>query len=258
MAKYSTIYEEKATVCASFTNDCFFFCILEKIECENVRSRSTNQGKGGEDMTAFSEVCTKTDKKRLSLKAGILREGVLFFIFSNLVTVVQYIIYAFLPHVLGVELAAIEFKWPSVAMELFDIDFTWNVLGYDVIYGQNGEVMIGGGLGYLIAMLTGSIIAQIINFILQRNITFRSNGNPWYQAMWYFLGWSIITVIVNSINCVWVAVANHYNWPNWLYNIGSTFMMGGVSMVVFFFLFRIIFKDKDNESKTKTGGKTKC
>ena len=175
---------------------------------------------------------------------GLLREGFLFFLFSNLVTVVQYIVYAFLPYLLGAKLAAIEFKWPSIELNLCRVPFTWNVFGYDVLYDSNGKVLIGGGLGYLIAILVGSILAQIINFILQRNVTFKSEGNAWKQAMWYFIGWLVVTFIVNSFNCVWIAIANYYQWPNWLYSIGSTVLMGGISMVVFFFLFKIIFSEK--------------
>lgn len=171
-----------------------------------------------------------------------VREGGLFVIFSNLVTVVQYIIYAFLPNLLGLELAGTAWSWPAIPVSLFGIDFTWNALGYDVLYDAAGNVMIGGGLGYLIAMLVGSFLAQVINFPLQRNITFRSKGNPWYQAMWYFIAWVVITFIVNSINCVWVAVASVL-LPNWLYNIGTTVMMGGISMVIFFFVFKIIFPE---------------
>ena len=176
-----------------------------------------------------------------------VREGGLFIIFSNLVTVVQYIIYAFLPNLLGLELAGTEWSFPAIPVSLFGINFTWNALGYDVLYDAAGNVMIGGGLGYLIAMLVGSFLAQVINFPLQRNITFRSKGNPWYQAMWYFIAWVVITFIVNSINCVWVAVASVL-LPNWLYNIGTTVLMGGISMVIFFFVFKIIFPE--GEAKT--------
>jgi putative flippase GtrA len=171
-----------------------------------------------------------------------VREGGLFFIFSSLVTVVQYIIYAFLPNLLGLSLAGVEWSWPAIPARLFGIDFTWNAIGYDVLYDASGNVIIGGGLGYLIAMLAGSFLAQVINFPLQRNITFRSKGNPWYQAMWYFIAWVAITFVVNSINCVWVAVASQL-LPGWIYNLGTTFLMGGISMVVFFFVFKIIFPE---------------
>jgi putative flippase GtrA len=169
-----------------------------------------------------------------------MREGGLFFLFSNLVTVVQYVIYAFLPNLLGVKLASIAWSWPAIPLHWFGVDFTWNAIGYDVVYDAAGNVAIGGGVGYLIAMLVGSALAQCINFPLQRNLTFRSKGNVFYQGMWYFLAWVVITFLVNSINCVWVAVAGTL-LPTFVYNIGTTVLMGGISMVVFFFVFKVIF-----------------
>lgn len=171
-----------------------------------------------------------------------LREGGLFLLFSNLVTIIQYVIYSFLPEVLGQKAAGIAWSWPALPVKLFGIEFTWNVIGYDVLYSESGEVMIGGGVGYLIAMLVGSFLAQCINFPLQRNITFRSKGNIWYQMMWYFTAWLVITIVVNSINCVWIAVASQL-LPGWFYNIGTTILMGGISMVIFFFVFKIIFPE---------------
>ena len=70
----------------------------------------------------------------------------------------------------------------------------------------------------------------------------RSKGNIWYQALWYLIAFCIVTCIVNSINCIWVAVAGKFV-PNWLYNIGTTVLNGGVSMVVFFFVNKIIFPE---------------
>ena len=51
------------------------------------------------------------------------------------------------------------------------------------------------------------IIGECINFPIQRNVVFRSKGNVAYQIMWYAIAFVIITCIVNSINCVWIAVA---------------------------------------------------
>ncbi len=192
-------------------------------------------------MEALKNAWSRFEEKNPKASKWI-REGGLFFIFSNLVTIIQYIIYAFLPNMLGLKLAGTAWSWPAIPVRLFGIDFTWNAIGYDVVCDATGNVVIGGGLGYLIAMLVGSFLAQVINFPLQRNITFRSKGNPWYQAMWYFLAWVVITFAVNSINCVWVAVASKL-LDTWLYNIGTTFLMGGISMVVFFFVFKIIFPE---------------
>lgn len=192
-------------------------------------------------MNRISNCWNKFTKKHPKVSKWI-REGGLFFIFSNLVTIVQYLIYAFLPNLLGIKLASIAWSWPAVPAKLFGIEFTWNAIGYDVLYDATGNVIVGGGVGYLIAMLVGSFLAQCINFPLQRNITFRSKGNPVLQAMWYVMAWIVITFMVNSINCVWVAVASQL-LPNWLYNIGTTLLMGGISMVIFFFVFKIIFPE---------------
>lgn len=51
-----------------------------------------------------------------------VREGGLFILFSNLVTVVQYIIYAFLPNLLGLELAGVQWSWPAIPVSLFGMD----------------------------------------------------------------------------------------------------------------------------------------
>lgn len=112
-----------------------------------------------------------------------LYQIVFFFVFSMGVTVFQYLVFTFMPGMLGIELAGTEFMWPQKQMSVFGVDFTWSLLGYNVLYDASGAVMIGGGLGYFISFETGSFLAQCINFPLQRNITFKSKGNPVYQAM---------------------------------------------------------------------------
>ncbi len=64
--------------------------------------------------------------------------------------------------------------------------------------------------------------------------------------MWYFIAFVVITCIVNSINCIWVAVANKYV-SSAVYNIGTTVLNGGVSMVIFFFVNKIIFPEAKKE-----------
>ena len=51
-----------------------------------------------------------------------------------------------------------------------------------------------------------------------------------------------------QFNCIWVAVAGHFV-PGWLYNIGTTVLNGGVSMVVFFFVNKIIFPEGEPQKK---------
>ena len=148
-----------------------------------------------------------------------------FFVFSMMVTVFQYLVFTFMPGMLGV-------------------DFTWSLLGYNVLRDATGAVLIGGGLGYFISYEVGSFLAQCINFPLQRNITFKSHGNPVYQAMWYFIAWIIISLICNGFNNLWMPIAAVYVSPA-VYNILVTFVTGGVSMIIFFFVFKIIFPEGD-------------
>ena len=99
-----------------------------------------------------------------------------------------------------------------------------------------------GGLGYFIACMIAMVIGEAINFPIQRSFVFRSKRPVSPQIAWYVVAFCIVTVIVNSISCIWVDVAGQWVAP-WLYNIGTTVLNGGVSMVVFFFVNKIIFPE---------------
>lgn len=180
--------------------------------------------------------------------ARLIRRFAYFFVFSMSVTIFQYLVYTFMPGLLGIEMAAKEFMWPQIDMNLFGVEFTWSLLGYNVLYDADGAVLIGGGLGYFISYETGSFLAQCINFPLQRNITFKSHGNPVYQAFWYLIAWIIISLICNGFNNLWMPVAAAYVEPA-VYNILVTFVTGGVSMIIFFFVFQIIFPEGEAKKK---------
>ena len=176
-----------------------------------------------------------------------------FFVFSNGVTIWQYLVMLFLPHAFGLELAAKEFVWPQVTYTLFGKELTWGIFNELVKYGPEGNVVIGGGLGNFIAFEIAVFTAQCINFPLQRNITFKSNGNVVWQAMWYFIGWVAISVLVNAVYGFVGPVFEAFitDTPA-ITNLVKTFITGGLSMVVFFFIFKIIFpENKDKKEETK-------
>lgn len=108
------------------------------------------------------------------------------------------------------------------------------VLGYSVA---------DGGLAYFIGYLIATFTAQCINFPLQRNITFRSHGAIPPQIVGYFFGWIGVTLVVNSINSIWVGIAGTLGVPDFIYNIITTVLTGGVSMVIFFVVNKIIFPE---------------
>ena len=166
-----------------------------------------------------------------------VREGGLFFLVSNLITVFKYLILTFLPFAFAF-LGNRDFGFPGVDVTLFGIEFKWYIIGYGAEQG---------GGSYFTADMIAMVIGEVINFFIQRKYVFRSNGNMLYQGAWYLLAFCVVTCVVNSINCVWVAVAGSFV-PGWLYNIGTTVLNGGVSMVVFFIVNKIVFNDAKNNA----------
>ncbi len=196
---------------------------------------------------SFSDKWNESEFAKKHPKLAKLLYQVLFFlVFSNGVTIFQYLVFTFLPKLLGLKLAGTEFMWPQIPITIGDFSYKWNILGYEVLRDTAGEVIIGGGLGYFLAYEIGTFLAQCINFPLQRNITFKSHGNPAIQALWYFVAWVIISLLCNAINGLWLPIGNHYLSPA-VYNILVTVITGGVSMVIFFFVFKIIFPDEEKK-----------
>ena len=167
-----------------------------------------------------------------------------FYIFSMSVTIFQYLVFTFMPYMLGKNLAGTEFMWPQIPITILGHSFKWNILGYDIVRNAAGEVMIGGGLGYFISYEAGSFLAQCINFPLQRNITFKSHGNVYYQGLWYLIAWVLISLSCNAINGLWLPIAQEY-FSIQIYNLLVTVVTGGVSMVIYFGVYKIIFPEED-------------
>ncbi len=163
-----------------------------------------------------------------------------FFVFSMGVTIWQFIVMTFLPYAFA-GMNKGNWGWPNVTIG----DFTDNGATY-MIFGD------ANGAGYFIAFELAVFTAQCINFPLQRNITYRSHGNPWYQAMWYFIGWVLVSVFTNAIWGLINVFLTHWGW----YLAGNeglatvaglikTVLTGGVSMIIFFFVFLVIFPDNN-------------
>ena len=85
------------------------------------------------------------------------------------------------------------------------------------------------------------LLCNILDLLIY-SITFKSHGNPVYQAIWYFVAWVVISLICNGFNNLWMPVASAYVAPA-VYNMLVTIITGGVSMVIFFFVFKIIFPE---------------
>ncbi len=160
-----------------------------------------------------------------------------FIVFSEGVTIWQYIVMTFLPYAFA-GLNNGPWGWPNVPV---------SVAGGQP-YMIFGDVQ---GLGYFIAFELAVFTAQCINFPLQRNITYRSHGNPWYQAMWYFIGWVLVSVFVNAIWGICNVFFVHWGWPDAVTGLIKTVITGGVSMVIFFFIFLVIFPNNNKVAAKK-------
>lgn len=164
-----------------------------------------------------------------------VREGGLFILISNLITIVRALLMTLFTNIfVSLGMSTASWGWPNIEANLFGASFTFNIVGY------SEDVK---GFSYFIAFVVASLICEVINFFMQRKYTFRSNGNIARQGAIYFVAWIVVTIIVNSINSVWTGVAHTFNLPAVLYNLLTTVIQGGVSMVVFFFVNKIIFTD---------------
>lgn len=182
---------------------------------------------------------------------------IIFFLISNGVTALQL---ALMPI----------FRWMMSGTSLVETNFQVGAVGsqldgspyYMFDYAAGDLPHGGGGLAYFIAVQVTLLIAQVVNFFLQRNVTFRSNTSITVAAMWYFIAYVVITVIA--------AVAQgFYKAPIYQWLIGSLGQTGEVvadvltmiinatiSFWVFFPIFKVIFKrvpDEQNESPVGTG-----
>lgn len=186
-------------------------------------------------MSTVSQMWTGYTEKHPKA-AQWIREGGLFFIVSNLITLFKYLLLSFLPAAFAF-MGSRDFGFPGIDLTLFGISFKWYIIGYGAEQG---------GIAYFTAYMIAMVIGEVINFFIQRSWVFRSKGNILYQGIWYLLAFCVVTCLVNSINCIWVAVAGSFV-TGWLYNIGTTILNGGVSMVVFFVVNKIVFRDAKNE-----------
>ena len=161
--------------------------------------------------------------------AHLLQKVFFFLVFSVGVTGLQYILMTFLPYAFsGLNDGA--WGWPNIPVPLA---------------GGQPYMIFGDaqGLGYFIAFEIAVFVAQCINFPLQRNITYRSHGNPFVQAGWYLLGWVLISVFTNALWGICNCFLIFWGVPDAVTGIGKTMLTGLFSLVVFFFIFLIIFPD---------------
>ena len=111
--------------------------------------------------------------------AKLAGQFIKFYAFSMLVTLLQYLLLTFLP---GLFYAHTD--WCSIPCQLIHLNLG-PVDTYVFNYPVTGDAT--GGMGYFAAFAITLFLAQCVNFPMQRNITFKSKGNIWYQILWYVI-----------------------------------------------------------------------
>ncbi|MBW6471766.1 MAG: hypothetical protein K0B14_01475 [Anaerolineaceae bacterium] len=130
-------------------------------------------------------------------------------------------------------------NWMDKPFQFIHVNF-WIVDTYAFDYPVTGDAT--GGLGYFIAFAITLFVAQCVNFPLQRNVTFKSKGNVAYQIMWYFIAWVLITFTCSLLASIYVPILKEYI-ETAVYNIVITVVNGGVQMVIYFPIYKIIFPE---------------
>ncbi len=181
-----------------------------------------------------------------------------FFMLSNGVTVLQMILMPILKAIFA-------------STNLIDVNFQIWQLGknidesaYYIFDFEAGSIASGGGggLAFFLAVQITLLIAQVINFFAQRNITFKSDGNPWKAAFWYAVAYVAITIFASAARGLYTVpiynlLMNTWGWGATGETIADFITMiiyAAISFWVFFPIFKIIFpqsKEKKEQLKEK-------
>lgn len=176
-----------------------------------------------------------------------IAQFIVFFIISNGVTLLQMILMPFIKLLFSyTSLVGASFRLLPVGHNLDGS--IYYVFDYAAGAITNGG---GGGLAYFLAVEITLLLAQIINFFLQRNVTFKSNTSAAKAAVWYFIAWVVISIGAAALQGV-------YKTP--IYNFCMNAMGKGLGMTaadivtmlincvisfwVFFPIMKIIFKNR--------------
>jgi len=185
--------------------------------------------------------------KKLADKYPNITQFIVFFLISNGVTVLQMVLMPLLKYI---------FKFTSMV----DVNFQVLPIGhnldgsiYYVFNYAKGSILSGGGggLAYFLAVEITLFLAQVINFFLQRKVTFKSKANIYQAATWYFLAWLIISVGAAALQGVYKTPIYNFFMNHFGQSLGMTIadlitmlINCTISFWVFFPIMKFIFAEK--------------
>jgi hypothetical protein len=193
--------------------------------------------------------------RRLDMKYPLIMEFLRFWMVSNVVTIFQFVAMPVLKAIFSsTSLVDINFQVWQVGKDFYgDPYYVFSYAEGPLIGGG------GGGLAYFLAVQITLFMAQLIGFPLQRNVAFKSVGNPWYQGMWYLIAYVAITLFAGAAQGIYKAPL--YNLLINTMNLGKTgetmadvismFIYAIISFWIFYPIFKIIFKKEGRKEGTQ-------
>ncbi|MNW40665.1 GtrA-like protein [compost metagenome] len=177
-----------------------------------------------------------------------MAQFLIFFLLSNGVTVLQIVIMPLFKSLLGTT------SLVDTSFQILQLGHNFDSSPYYVFDYAAGALSAGGGggLAYFLAVQLSIGIAQIINFFLQRNITFKSNSNIWRAAFWYIIAYIVISLGAAAAQGLYKAPIYNLLMNTWgMGSLGETtadvitmIINSAISFWVFFPIFKVIFKQK--------------
>lgn len=188
--------------------------------------------------------------KRFATKHETIAQFLVFFVVSNGVTVLQMIMMPVLKSIFGMT---------NLVDMGFQVLHCGSVGGspYYVFDYAAGLISSGGGggLAYFLAVEITMLIAQVINFFLQRKVTFKSNSSLAKAAFWYVIAYLIISIGAAALQGLYKDPIYRF-FQNVMGSAGITvadivtmIINCAISFWVFFPIFKVIFKEEPEESK---------
>lgn len=185
---------------------------------------------------------------RFKEKHPSVAQFLVFFLLSNGVTVLQMVMMPLLKSIFeGTALVGTNFQ-------VFPVGHNLDGTQYFIFNYGAGALSAGGGggLAYFLSVQISLLIAQVINFFLQRSVTFKSKSNIWKAAGWYLIAYIAITLFAGAAQGLYKMPIYNLLMNTWaMGKVGETIadvitmlINSAISFWVFFPIFKLIFKDK--------------
>lgn len=189
----------------------------------------------------------KAGWQNFSAKHPGFAQFLVFFVVSNGVTVLQMILMPLFRNMLG-GAGLVDLNFQILPVGSNPDGSQYYIFNYAAGSLDSGG---GGGIAYFLAVQITMAIAQIINFFLQRKVTFKSNTNVARAAFWYVIAYVIVTFGAAALQGIYRAPVYHLFMDTMgLGKTGET-IADAITMLincvisfwVFFPILKVIFRD---------------